>query len=144
MIHTLTINLFHTDPPEYNISSNVFTVVQGETFDLELGLDGNPFPGNETWLFNGQMLMMISGIELGVNFIRIQMVTPLDQGTYTVQSSNAAGTGMISFQLQVEGIQTNTPSLMLISHYVKTSILTVPTTTVIGLPSPTASTFAEP
>ena len=96
--------LFLTDPPVYDISSTIFTVVQGETFDLELGLDGNPFPQNAMWFFNGQPLPVISGIELGVNFIRIQMVTQLDAGTYTVQSSNVVGTGMTSFMLQVEGI----------------------------------------
>ena len=73
-------------------------------FDLELGLEANPFPENATWSFNGQILPMISGIELGVNFIRIQMVTPLDEGSYTVQTSNSVGMDMVSFQLQVEGI----------------------------------------
>jgi hypothetical protein len=68
-----------------------------------LNLDANPFPQNAVWFFNGQPLPVISGIELGVNFIRIQMVTELDSGIYTVQASNAVGTGMISFMLQVEG-----------------------------------------
>ena len=97
--------IFHiTDIPEYNISSTVFNVTQGETFDLELDLDANPFPQNFVWFFNGLSLPVISGIELGVNFIRIQMVTQLDSGTYTIQASNTVGTGMISFMLQVEGI----------------------------------------
>ena len=97
MISTLT------DIPEYNISSTVFNVTQGETFDLELDLDANPFPQTFVWLFNGLPLPVISGIELGVNFIRIQMVTQLDSGNYTVQASNDVGMGMISFMLQVEG-----------------------------------------
>lgn len=89
----------------YNISSTVFNVIQGDTFDLELDVDANPFPQNAMWFFNGQPLPVISGIELGVNFIRIQMVTQLDSGTYTVQASNAVGTGMTSFMLQVEGMK---------------------------------------
>ena len=98
------IFLYFTDAPVYNISSTIFNVIQGQTFDLELDLDANPFPQNAMWFFNGQPLPVIGGIELGVNFIRIQMVTQLDSGTYTVQASNAVGTGMISFMLQVEGI----------------------------------------
>ena len=88
----------------YTISSTTFAVTQGQMFDLELGLDANPFPENATWFFNGQPLPMIMGIELGVNFIRIQMVTQLDEGMYTVQTSNNIGMDTIAFQLQVEGI----------------------------------------
>ena len=82
---------------------DTFTISQGEMFDLELGLEGNPFPQNAMWFFNGQPLPVISGIDLGVNFIRIQMVTPLDEGTYTVETSNSVGMDTASFQLQVQG-----------------------------------------
>ena len=78
-------------------------MVQGDVFDLELGLDANPFPINASWFFNGQPLPEITGIELGVNFIRIQMVTQLDEGMYTVQTSNSVGMDMVSFQLLIEG-----------------------------------------
>ena len=83
-------------------------------FDLEVGLDANPFPENATWFFNGQPLPEIMGIELGVNFIRIQMATQLDEGTYTVQTSNVVGMDTVSFQLQVEGISDCLKHVMLL------------------------------
>lgn len=80
-----------------------FTVVEGDPFSLQLGLEGNPLPldGDTDWFVNGNPLFLMPGIDFGADFINIQMVTRMDQGNYTVNSSNIAGFGIGSFQLIV-------------------------------------------
>ena len=88
--------------PTYTVDPS-FSVIEGEPFDLTLGLEDLPFPTleNVTWFIDGRELIEMPGIMLGVDFIRIQMVTRLDGGTYRVEGTNEVGTGSATFQLQV-------------------------------------------
>ena len=77
---------------------------EGDPFIPQIGLQGNPLPlENDTeWSLNGRLLVIMPGISFGADFINIQMVTRLDQGNYTVNSSNVAGFGSDTFTLIVE------------------------------------------
>ena len=96
--------LFHNaDRPSY-IVNDTFIFQEGDFVSIQLILDAFPLPGpdNFTWFFNGIMIGDMPGLTLGVDSITFSMVTRLDGGNYTVQSSNIAGSGEGSFQLQVE------------------------------------------
>lgn len=101
MLVTMVINC--PDPPVYVVNSS-FTVQEGDPFDITLGLDGFPLPGNDnaTWFFNNQPLSMIAGIMFGSDFIRIPITTRLDTGTYRVVATNVAGSGEATFDLLVQ------------------------------------------
>ncbi len=92
------------DPPVITVN-NTFTVLEGEVFDLTLLVDSLPVltDDNVTWFFNNQVIPGMMGISFGADFIRIDMVTRLDGGTYRVEGTNVAGTGEASFSLQVVG-----------------------------------------
>ena len=91
------------DPPEYRVN-DTFTVREGDLVMIVLDLDANPIPGDDnfTWSMNGRNLIPMPGLELGVSFIDLMMVTRLDEGNYTIVSTNIAGSGNASFQLFVE------------------------------------------
>ena len=58
-----------------------------------LNLSGNPLPliGTVVWTFNGQTIQSDGRITLDLDSISFASVGRDDAGTYTVQSSNAAG-----------------------------------------------------
>ena len=91
------------DPPEYRVN-DTFIVREGDLFMITLELDANPIPGDDnfTWSLNGRNLIPMPGLVLGVSFIDLTMVTRLDEGNYTIVSTNIAGSGNASFQLFVE------------------------------------------
>ncbi len=80
-------------------------VAEGDLFDVTIQVDALPVltGDNVTWFFNNQPLSMLNGISFNEDFIRIQMVTRMDEGTYRVEGTNIAGTGEASFSLQVLG-----------------------------------------
>ncbi len=80
-------------------------VAEGDPLDVTLVVDSfPPLTGdNVTWFFNNQPLSMLDGITFNEEFIRINMVTRMDEGTYRVEGTNIAGTGEASFELQVLG-----------------------------------------
>ena len=61
-----------------------------------------PLVSDADWALNGRPLVIMGGIDLGTDFINIQIATRLDEGNYTVNSSNVAGSGSTSFQLLVQ------------------------------------------
>ncbi len=78
--------------------------MQGDPFFLQLDLVGNPLPlGDDVnWFVNGRPLALMPGIDYGADFIRIDLVTRLDEGEYLVNASNTAGVGSATFQLNVD------------------------------------------
>ena len=88
------------DPPEYRVN-DTFTVREGDLVMIVLDLDANPIPGDDnfTWSMNGRNLIPMPGLELGVSFIDLMMVTRLDEGNYTIVSTNIAGGGNAAFNI---------------------------------------------
>ncbi|XP_064396499.1 uncharacterized protein LOC135343434 [Halichondria panicea] len=154
---TFQLDIYY--PPVITVN-NTFTVLEGEVFDLTLLVDSLPVltDDNVTWFFNNQVIPGMMGISFGADFIRIDMVTRLDGGTYRVEGTNVAGTGEASFSLQVVvpipttviPTATSTPTLMSTSVPVlSTTSMPNPTTsvprpTVTPTPEPPVTTVTEP
>ena len=94
---------FDTVGPEYTVN-DTFTVIEGDSFRVDLGLTGNPLPGAPgtfQWFFNGQPLSQSGDLLLGVNSIDFGTANRAEAGTYSVSATNVAGTGTASFELMV-------------------------------------------
>ena len=90
---------------KYSNNEHVFTVEQGTQFNLRLHLTANPMPTYDTLYRNSQEVPESSNgvIYTGVDYMRIDSVTPSQSGYYRLSSSNFMGEGSISFRLNVEG-----------------------------------------
>ena len=77
--------------------------IEGNTFTINLGLDGNPLPPDSfTWMFNGQPLQLGGNIAmLEENTITFSSLDRNDAGTYSVSATNLAGQGSATFDLAV-------------------------------------------
>ena len=94
---------FQTVGPEYTVN-DTFSVIEGDSFRVDLGLTGNPLPGAPgtfQWFFNGQPLSQSGDLLLGVNSIDFGIANRAEAGTYSVSATNVAGTGTASFELIV-------------------------------------------
>ena len=90
-----------TDPPVYTVDSRI-AVVEGDLVRINLTLDANPDPTSFTWTRDGVPFTPPPGGSVGVNFI--DFGGPINRtagGSYTVQSTNDAGTGNATFQLEI-------------------------------------------
>lgn len=86
-------------------SQYTFTVEQGCRFYLQLNLTASPFPTRADLFKNGQIVesTRMGTIFVGIDRMGIQSVDrKAYEGTYTIRSSNDAGSGEISFQLKVQ------------------------------------------
>ena len=92
--------LYLADAPEYTVNSS-FTVIEGTSFTVDLGLIGNPFPTIFDWTFNGAALSASGDVVLGLQFLNLGIANRAEAGNYSVTTSNVAGSGTGSFQVIV-------------------------------------------
>ena len=84
----------------YTVDSS-FTVIEGMSFTVNLGLIGNPFPTSFDWTFNGAPLSPSGDIVLGLQFLNLGIANRAEAGNYSVTTSNAAGSDTAFFQVIV-------------------------------------------
>ena len=79
------------------------TVTEEETnVQLNVSVDANPFPLFFNWSRNGALITSSDDVALTADSITFTRVQRGDAGTYTVFSSNTAGSDSTSFELTVQ------------------------------------------
>ncbi len=78
-----------------------YEVTEGDSLKVEIEISGFPIPSESSWMSDTSGEITLGGdvTGLGVNLLEFSQVLRSDSGTYTVSTSNCAGS--ISFQLQI-------------------------------------------
>ncbi len=85
----------------YTVDDRI-VVFEGDLVRINLTLDANPDPSSFTWTRDGAPFTPPTGGSLGVDFI--DFGGPIDRsagGSYFIESTNDAGMGNATFQLDV-------------------------------------------
>ena len=94
---------FISVPPSYTLSSSYLSLFNGSSRCINISIQALPYPFNYSWTHDTEFLAVVppTHLMMTAHSICFNPVLQSDNGTYTVISTNKAGNGSISFNLNV-------------------------------------------